>query len=348
MPDIELRNISKFICDDVNLKVRDREFLVLLGANGSGKTTLLNIIAGLIDYKGSVLYNGESVDRMPASRRLVSYLFQNLLLFPHLTVAGNIAYGLRTRNLPPEETTTRVNDLMRMMKIEHLAARHPKHLSGGEQQRTALARALAVSPEVLLLDEPLSSLDLQSAKYLRIELKQIHRKLGITTVYVTHDLQEAEEMADRIAVIQNGHVEQIGTPDEIFFSPASRSVSDFIGAPNILECDYCRSVGNGMVEVGCGGLPVFVPHTGNNLRKIAIFPHDIYISDSNPPGTDINRFQGTVTGIDTTHAAARIGIKTGNNNLMAEIPYHIYEGLNLAAGQEVYIILRFGRIRTYE
>jgi len=348
MPDIELKNISKYICGDINLKIRDREFLVLLGVNGGGKTTLLNVIAGLIDYGGSVLFDGRVVDNIPASRRQVSYLFQEPLLFPHLDVAANIAYGLRTRKQPAKQIEARVNALLRMMKIEHLSTRHPKHLSGGEKQRVALARALAVLPKVLLLDEPLSSLDAPSAKYLRVELKQIHRKLGVTTVYVTHDLQEAEEMADRIAVIQNGCLEQVGTPEEIFFYPANGNVSDFIGAPNILECDYCRSVGHGVMEVGCSGLSIIVPHVGNYIRKIAIFPRDIYVSETKPPGPELNRFHGTITGIEMTQDMVRIKSNVGKNSLLAEMPHHIFEGLNLTEGKDIFVILKLGRIKTYE
>jgi ABC-type Fe3+/spermidine/putrescine transport system ATPase subunit len=348
MPVIELKNISKYICGDVNLEILDKEFLVLLGANGSGKTTLLNIIAGLIDYDGSVLFDGMAMDNVPASQRRVSYLFQDLLLFPHLDVVANVAYGLRTLKRPPEHIKAKVNELLRMMKIEHLSTRYPNQLSGGEKQRVALARALAVLPKVLLLDEPLSSLDAQSAKYLRVELKQIHYKLGVTTVYVTHDLQEAEEMADRVAVIQNGRVEQVGTPEEIFFYPANRSVSDFIGMPNILECDYCHNIGHGLMEVVCGGLPIIVPHDGNSIRRIVLFPHDIYVSDTKPPGPTLNRFQGVITDIETAQEAVRIEIKAGKNNLLAEMPHHIFEGLNLTKGKDVFIILKLRRIKTYE
>lgn len=348
MPAIELKNISKYICRDINLKIQKGEYLVLLGANGSGKTTLLNIIAGLIDYNGSVLFDGKVMDKISASRRKVSYLFQDLLLFPHLSVSVNIAYGLKTVKQTVEQTNARVNELLRMLKIEHLADRFPKHLSGGEKQRVALARALAVSPEILLLDEPLSSLDAPSAKYLRIELKQIHRKMGFTTVYVTHDLREAEEMADRIAVIQDGRLEQIGRPEEIFFSPVSTKVSDFIGAPNILDCEYCRSAGHGIMEVGCGGLPIIVPHDGNSIGKIGILPHDIYVYKTKPPGPDINRFQGVVKSIRKTPDSIKLEIIAGKNILLSEVPNHIFENLNLEEGQEVFIILKLGRIIPYE
>jgi spermidine/putrescine transport system ATP-binding protein len=201
-----------------------------------------------------------------------------MVLFPHLNVAANIAYGLRTQKQSQRQVEARVDELLHMMKLTHLSSRYPKHLSGGEKQRTALARALALSPKVLLLDEPLSSLDMQTSKYLRIELKQLQKKLGITTVYVTHDIEEAEEMADRIAIIKGGHIEQVGRPEEVFFYPKNGAVSDFIGAPNILDCDYCHSLGQGVMEVGYGGLSIIVPHDGDSVHRIAFFPRtSIYL-----------------------------------------------------------------------
>ena len=347
MPSIALKNICKFICRNVNLEMRDGEFLVLLGPNGAGKTTLLNIIAGLTDYSGSVLFDGVPVDNLAASKREAGYLFQELVLFPHLDVTANIAYGLRAQKQPPGAVEARVQKLLGMMKIKHLASRYPEHLSGGEKQRVALARALAPSPKVLLLDEPLSSLDRQTAKYLRTELKQLQRRLGITTVYVTHDLQEAEEMADRISVIQEGQVEQVATMEEVFFFPRNEKVSDFIGAPNVLDCDHCTALGNGVIEANCKGLRVILPHVGNSVERIAIFPRDIYVSQTRPPGPEVNRYVGTITSIDTTHEAVRLRLKAGENNLLAEMPHHIYEDMDLAEGKEVFFILKLRRIRAY-
>ena len=348
MPSITLKNISKYVCQDVNLEVFDKELLVLLGPNGAGKTTLVNIIAGLTDYGGSVLFDSMPVDRLPANRRGIGYLFQDLALFPHLDVAANMAYGLTSHKQPRDRVDSRVNELLQMMKIKHLSSRYPKDLSGGEKQRVALARALALSPNVLLLDEPLSSLDVQTAKYLRTELRQLQRKLGITTVYVTHDLQEAEEMADRIAVLQNGHVEQTSKPEQVFFYPQNEKVSDFIGAPNILDCDYCRSLGRGVMEVGCGGLPIIVPHDGNSVQRIALFPHDIYISETKPPGPEVNRFKGTIISITHADATVRIRLKVGSTSLLAEMPHHMFGDMNLGVGKEVFLILKLRRIRVYE
>jgi len=348
MPSITLKDVSKYICQAVNLEILDKELLVLVGPNGAGKTTLLNVIAGLTDYKGSVYFDGRPVDRLPASQRGVGYLFQNPALFPHLNVAANIAYGLVSHQQAPERVHARVNELLRMMKIEHLASRYPKNLSSGERQRVALARALAFSPKILLLDEPLSSLDVQTAKRLRTELRQLQQSLGITTVYVTHDLQEAEEMGDRIAVIKSGHIEQVGRPEEVFFYPKNEKVSDFIGAPNILDCDYCRSAGRGVMEVGCRDLIIIVPHDGNSVHRIALFPADIYISEAKPPGPEINRFKGTISDIKPAGDAVRIKLQVGATSLWAEMPHHMFEDTDLAVGKQVFAILKLRRIRVYE
>lgn len=348
MPSIELKNINKYVCRNVDLKIEDKELMVILGPNGSGKTTLVNIIAGLTDYHGSVLFDNIPVDKIHASKRDVGYLFQDLVLFPHLNVADNIAYGLQARNLSRDRIEERVEQLLQMMKIKHLASRYPKHLSGGEKQRVALARALAPSPRVLLLDEPLSSLDVQTAKYLRTELKQLQRSLGITTVYVTHDFQEAEEMADRIAVLLNGRMEQVGKAEEVFFYPANHRVSEFIGAPNILDCDECHSLGKGIMQVICGGMPIVVPHDGNSIHRITFSPRDIYISETRPPGPEVNRYRGTITSIKSADDAVRIEVSVGRNTLQVELPHHVYENMNLSEGREVYLILKLRRIRVYE
>ncbi len=348
MPSIKLKNIGKYICHDVNLEIFDKELLVLLGPNGAGKTTLLNVIAGLTDYSGSVLFDDVPVDKVPVSKREVGYLFQDLVLFPHLDVAANIAYGLKAHKQPQSEVGTRVQELLQLMRIKHLSSRYPKQLSGGERQRVALARALALSPEVLLLDEPLSSLDMQTSKYLRIELKQLQKELGITTIYVTHDLIEAEEIADRIAIIQHGQVEQAGSPDEVFFYPENERVSEFIGAPNILDCDRCRSLGQGLLEADCGGLPIVLPDDGNMVQRIALFPRDIYISETKPPGPGVNRFKGTITNIEPADDAVRLRVMVEGKKLLAEIPHHIFEDMDLSVGKEVFLILKLKRIKAYE
>ena len=191
MPLIELKGISNYILDDLNLKILDKELLVLLGPTGSGKTTILNAISGLAPYEGSVLFGGKSMDKVSTVRRGIGYLFQSLALFPHLNVASNIAYSLRIKKSQQKKMSDRVDELLSLMRIKHLSHRYHKDLSGGEKQRVALARALATSPNTLLLDEPMASIDMRFSKYFRMEFQRIQRQLGITTIYVTHNLSEA-------------------------------------------------------------------------------------------------------------------------------------------------------------
>ncbi|MCK5225808.1 MAG: ABC transporter ATP-binding protein [Planctomycetes bacterium] len=231
MPSIRLKNIKNFICGDINLEIQDKEFLVLWGPTGAGKTTLLNVIAGLMEYEGTVLFDGVPVDELPVYQRKAGYLFQNLILFPHLDVKSNIAYGLTVQRKPKKEAELKAEKLLKLMKIEHLAERFPKDLSGGEKQRVALARAIAPSPEILLLDEPLNNLDSHIAKYLRMEIRQLQRELGITTVYVTHCFEEAFALADRVAVLNNGKIVQVDSPENIFEETDCRMVA---------EAKYCN------------------------------------------------------------------------------------------------------------
>jgi len=209
----------------------------------------------------------------------------------------------------------------------------------------ALARALANSPHILLLDEPMNSLDYRTSKHLRIKFKILQKKLGITTLYVTHNFYEAEEMADRIAIIEEGHIEQVGKPEKVFFYPRSKKVSNFIGSPNILDCDYCKDIGRGLLEVLCGGLPIIVPNEGNKMKKIALLPRDIYISETEPPGPKVNRFKGIITEVNIANETIRLKIKMGENNLWTEIPYHIFKGMNLKVGVEVFLILKLRKIK---
>jgi ABC-type sugar transport system ATPase subunit len=347
MPAITLRNISNYACHDTNLDIKDGELLFILGPNGSGKTTLLNVIAGLVDYQGTVMFDGASIDRIQASKREVGYLFQNLVLFPHMNVRNNIGYSLRMKKWPQNMIDDRVDELLKLMNISHLALRYPGNLSGGEKQRVAMARALALFPKVLLMDEPMSSLDAQTAKYLRIELKQIQRQLGITTVYVTHDLNEAINMADRIAILNSGKICQVGSTEEIFFHPSNAEVMNYLGRPNILDCDECRVVGPGIVEADCRGLKIIIPHDGKSFNRIIIYPRDVFVSTSEPPESQVNRFKGIITDIKTSVSIVRLRFKIGNNMIRAELPLQVAEAMGLSTGMEVFVTLSLRRIKIF-
>jgi ABC-type Fe3+/spermidine/putrescine transport system ATPase subunit len=241
--EVTLRGLSKrfddvVAVDSVDLHVSEGEFLSLLGPSGCGKTTTLRLIAGFEQPdEGSILIGGEDVSGLPPYRRDVNTVFQSYALFPHLKVLDNVAYGLKQRGFSKEQRHERARAMLELVRLPDIEARKPRQLSGGQQQRVALARALVMEPKVLLLDEPLGALDLKVRRQLQIELKRIQETVGVTFVYVTHDQEEALAMSDRVAVMSGGRIEQIGTPGEIYDTPASPFVADFIGETNFIKRD---------------------------------------------------------------------------------------------------------------
>lgn len=246
----------------VDMDILDNEFFTLLGPSGCGKTTLLRLIGGFeVPSSGSIRINDIDAASLPPQKRPVNTVFQSYALFPHMSVAENVAFGLQMRNVPKADVEKRVQEALSLVKLESFAARSPKQLSGGQQQRVALARALAPRPSVLLLDEPLSALDLKLRKEMQSELKRLQRETGITFVLVTHDQEEALAMSDRIAVMSAGRLLQLGTPTEIYDQPANRFVADFIGESNIISghtlgrnSDQAISVRPERVEITCASL----------------------------------------------------------------------------------------------
>jgi sulfate transport system ATP-binding protein len=276
---IETRNLFKMYGShpalrDVNLTVNSGELLALLGPSGSGKTTLLRVIAGLeAPDSGTVHFDGGDATARSATDRRVGFVFQHYALFRHMSVFENVAFGLRVRpraQRPPEaEIRRRVNELLTLVQLDYLGDRLPSQLSGGQRQRVALARALAVEPRVLLLDEPFGALDAKVRVELRRWLRRLHEKTGQTTLFVTHDQEEALELADRVVVMRNGRIEQAGTPEEIYRAPASAYVFDFIGRANTLR---------GAVEFGSFALPgqaLEWPAEGHGEATLYVRPHDL-------------------------------------------------------------------------
>lgn len=238
---IDLKNISvsfdgQPILKDLNLYIRDGEFITLLGPSGCGKTTTLRIIAGFLEPDaGEVIFEGKVINGVPAYKRQVNTIFQRYALFPHLNVYENIAFGLRLKKMKEKDIQTKVSEMLTLVNLKGFGARKIDSLSGGQQQRVAIARALAVDPRVVLLDEPLGALDLKLRKDMQAELKNIQQRLGITFIYVTHDQEEALSMSDTIVVMDNGRIQQIGTPTDIYNEPKNAFVADFIGESNILD-----------------------------------------------------------------------------------------------------------------
>ncbi len=288
----------------VDLDVRQGEFLTLLGPSGCGKTTLLNLIAGFAEAdEGEIFIDGQAVTSVPPHERQIGIVFQNYALFPHMTVERNIGYGLRMRGVPPDELARRVQQVMALVKLDGLGHRKPREISGGQQQRVALARALVIQPKVLLLDEPFSALDKGLRGSMQVEIRDIQRRLGVTTVFVTHDQGEAMAMSDRIAVMDAGVIRQIAPPEELYRSPRDRFVASFLGDVNILPAHYHgRHAGEFHLRLGGGLLTlshdrlVGEAHEGDRL-EVYVRPEHIGLgnlhADSVLIGTVTNHvFQG--------------------------------------------------------
>jgi ABC-type Fe3+/spermidine/putrescine transport system ATPase subunit len=258
---LDIRNLSKNfgpreVLKNISLQIAPGEFLTLLGESGSGKTTLLRLIAGFEQpTSGELWMNNARLDTLAPYRRRVNTVFQHYALFPHLSVQDNVAYGLRVTNTPTSEISARADSALKMVKMQEYASARPSHLSGGQQQRVALARALVNRPQLLLLDEPLSALDANLRKQMQSELKSLQRELGITFLFVTHDQDEAMALSDRIALLKDGHLEQIATPREIYAHPATSYTAQFIGQTNLLQAQ----IREGIATAGSLSWPVALP-----------------------------------------------------------------------------------------
>ena len=271
----------------VSLDIREGEFFTLLGPSGCGKTTLLRMIAGFNSIEGGDFYFGEKrINDVAAHKRDIGMVFQNYAIFPHLTVRENVAYGLKARKTPKAEMDSRVEEALKLVQISHLADRKPNELSGGQQQRVALARAFVIEPSVLLMDEPLSNLDAKLRVQMRSVIKKLQRRLGITTIYVTHDQEEALAISDRIAVMKDGNIMQIGTPNEIYAKPQNPFVAGFIGVSNFMDCE-AEGGENGVANVTIQDelsikIPVRKAYTGK--AKISARPEQLFFSEDGMPG----------------------------------------------------------------
>jgi putative spermidine/putrescine transport system ATP-binding protein len=295
MARLELSGITKTYGDfravsDVDLDIAEGELVVLLGPSGCGKTTTLRMIAGfVVPTAGEIRLGGAEITRRPPWKRNTGLVFQSYALFPHLTVAQNVAFGLKMRDVPAGEIDAKVGEALRLVRLEGLTERLPRELSGGQQQRVALARALVIEPDILLLDEPLSNLDAKLRHEVRVEIRELQKKLGLTTVMVTHDQEEALTMADRLVVMSNGRVQQVGTQRELYERPANTFVAGFVGRTNFLR----GRIDKPGVFVSDSGLVIRcrddAPAAG---RVLALRPERLTLSDA--PATDANCFPATI------------------------------------------------------
>ena len=283
----------------ISLTINQGEFFTLLGPSGCGKTTLLRMIAGFNTVDGGeIRFDDQVINNLPAHKRDIGMVFQNYAIFPHLNVADNVAYGLKARHVPKNEIFPRVEEALKMVQIDQLQKRQPNELSGGQQQRVALARAFVIEPGVLLMDEPLSNLDAKLRVQMRTTIKKLQRRLGITTIYVTHDQEEALAISDRIAVMNQGNIMQIGTPEEIYRKPANPFVANFIGVSNFLDCTVKTAKGQdgvtlnkaaqGVAEVSLPGnysIQVPVRRNYSGPAVLSARPEQLFFDEKGIPGT---------------------------------------------------------------
>jgi iron(III) transport system ATP-binding protein len=333
---------------DVTFDILSREFVCFLGPSGCGKTTLLRIIAGLErQTAGRIEQRGRDISDLPPADRDFGIVFQSYALFPNLTAADNVGYGLKSRGQRRDQIVRRVAELLELVGLPDSGGKYPAQLSGGQQQRVALARALAISPGLLLLDEPLSALDARVRVRLRHEIRALQRRLGITTIMVTHDQEEALSMADRIVVMNQGVIEQIGTPQQIYREPASPFVADFVGAMNFLDgiLQAPRSVRIGGASLTCDAADGIVP--GQEVQ-VCIRPEDVGVR--NVDSASANRIAVRVGELDFLGSYCRATLQPtrgGGPEFVADFSINLIRDLGMEVGKEIDVVLPADRLRIY-
>ena len=330
--------------NNLDLDIAAGEFVSLLGPSGCGKTTTLRMLAGLdFPTSGTISFGGRVVNDLAPAKRDIAMVFQSYALYPHMTVAENIAYPLKKRGVPKAERPAKVMAVARLLQLEPFLTRKPRHLSGGQQQRVALGRALVREPDIFLLDEPLSNLDAKLRAHMRAELIELHRKIGRTMVYVTHDQLEAMTMSSRIAVMRGGILQQFGTPSEIYERPANVFVADFIGTPSMTLLDGELRWTGAAAEARVG--PLVIPLPGNQVAppgaerteiKLGVRPEDIILDDTGHPAT--------VKLVEPTGHESIVRLAVGDATVTARVPAHV----RLAAGESARIRFRGGRIHVFD
>ena len=347
---IQIKNLcvdlGDFLLRDINLNVVAGEYFVILGPTAAGKTVLLESIAGLYPLKsGEIWLRGKEVTRLSPERRGISIVYQDHALFPHLSVAENITFGLKLHRHPDQELTEVLNWLSHLLEIAHLLDRRPDTLSGGEKQKVALARALSVKPEVLLLDEPLSALDPETREGVQRELRQLHNQLKITTIHVTHDFEEAVALGDRIAVLGDGCIHQIGTPDEIFRRPNSEFVARFAMARNIFTGEV-TDTGDENPVFRTEGADLIVNTNLRGKLRASIRPEEIIISREPLRSSARNSFCGTITSIIDKGSTLYLTV-TVPPDFICLVTRRSLDDMGLAEGQKAYLTFKASAIHVF-
>jgi len=354
MADVILENLTKYfgdfrVIENINLHIKNKEFLVLLGPSGCGKTTTLRCIAGLeTPTSGNIYIGGELVNDVPTKDRNVAMVFQSWALYPHMTVFDNIAFPLKMRKYPREDIKRKVKEVAELLQIDHLLDRKPGELSGGQQQRVALGRAIVREPNVFLMDEPLSNLDAKLRVYMRAELKALQRRLGVTTIYVTHDQVEAMTMSDRIALLHEGALQQVGTAEEIYNHPANIFVASFIGSPpmNFMEGSFVEKDAKAFIDTG--EFTIDITHVSDLVKKNAtsnelifgIRPEDITLSKEPKE----NAVKGKVYVVEPLGKNIIVDLEVGNTIFKVETD----PNFKVDVGDDVWMIFKKEKIYIFD
>jgi len=339
-------DLGDFLLEGVDLDVEPGEYFIILGPTGAGKTVLLESIAGLYRLKrGRICVGGREVTQLEPEKRGISIVYQDQVLFPHLSVRDNITFGLKLRKASGQDIKSTLSWLAELLDICHLLHRKPDTLSGGERQKVALARALSIKPQLLLLDEPLSALDPENREGVQRELRRLHNRLKITTVHVTHDFEEAIALGDRIAVLGDGRIQQIGTPEQIFRQPDSEFVARFAMVRNIFTGEVTGGDGGG-AALDAGGVELAVVTDFRGRCHASLRPEDIIISHAPFPSSARNCFCGTITNIADKGSILYLTV-TLPPDFFCMVTHNSFDAMGLAEGSKVYITFKASAVHIF-
>jgi len=348
---IELVNLCKtlgnFHLSNINLNIKKNEYFVILGPTGTGKTVILETIAGLYHPdKGEILFKRKNINKISPEDRNIGFVYQEYALFPHLNVKDNIIFGLKLRKISQCEIDKKLKDVSELLSIDHLLNRYPSTLSGGEQQRVAIARILVIKPEILLLDEPLSALDPRTKENFIKELKKIHKNFNTTTLHITHDFNEALALADRIGVMKDGKIIQVGTPDEIFYEPQNDFIANFIGIENIYEAVVKDE--DGVSELQIGNIKLKAKTSLKGKVSTIIPPEEIILSKENFKTSAQNSLKCNVKNIYKEGKLIKVEMKCENLLIKALITKYALKDLDISIGSKIFAIFKTTSVKVYK
>jgi ABC-type sugar transport system ATPase subunit len=347
MPDIEFTNISNHCLQQFCINVHSNEIFVIIGPTGAGKTTLLNSLCGLQTYSGSITINGKNIEDIPVSMRKIGYLFQDMNLFPHMSVKANIYFALKANKTNTRPLNQGLQTLLNELQIDHLKERYPKNLSGGEKQRVSLARALASDPEILLLDEPFKHLDINSAQHFRHYLLNVCKERNLTTIFVTHDHVEAMEIADRIGFMKDGTLQQTGHYQDLLFNPLNQEVQNFLGNPNLFAIQSIKKLTDNIKVASCSETSITTVGLPSHTSKIAILAQHVLLENPDFNSSEPNQFNGVITKIDTQSYLTNVWLQYKKNIIHAQISKNKEAELQLKVGKIIKMILPLQFLKYY-